>query len=177
MWKQGLIFNSLCKWWMQPCHEHWPNELRRSWSRSNIRSQRVLFHCQTWLPWLLQGVWLQAGTTMRIMKQRMGILQDKDPSSIHLHSKPAGLCHWCRLEEGWPHGLVWSWCSKSDLSTDNSSLKDACWIFCVCTILILKLSPQFCLPYRLLFKLVKLQNCNFSFERYFKNLFIFLHCG
>lgn len=127
MWKQGLIFNSLCKWWMQPCQEHWPNGLRRSWNCSKIRSQRLLLGCQTWLPWLLWGIWLQAGMTMRITQQRMMILQDENPSGIHLYSKPAGLCYWCKLEEDWPCGLIWPRCSKPSLSTDHSSLKDSFW--------------------------------------------------
>lgn len=80
MWKQGLIFNSLCKWWMHPCQKLWPNGLRRSWNRSRMRSQRLLLGCQTWLPWLLWGIWLQAGMAMRITQQGLMIFPDKDPS-------------------------------------------------------------------------------------------------
>lgn len=135
------------------------------------------FHCQTRLPWLLWGVWLQAGITTKVIHQGMGILQDKDP--LHSHSKPAGLCYWCKREEGWLHCLVWLRCSKAGLSTDHSSLKDACWIFCICLILIPKLFfPTLCLPYRLSFKIAQPEYWNFSSERVFKFfLFFFLHWG
>lgn len=165
---KGLFSTGCVKRWMGPCHERWPNGLRRSWSRSEIRSQRLLF--------ALPDFWLQAG----IAQQGMGIL-DKDPTSIRLHSNPPGLCYWCELEEGWPHCLAWPLRSKPVLSTNHSSLKDACWIFCICIILIPKLSlPILRLPYRFLFKIVQPEHCNFSFERVwvcFFNDFILLHWG
>lgn len=176
MCKQGLIFNSLCKWWTHPCQEHWPNGLRRSRNRSRIGSQRLFLGCQTWLPWLLWGIWLQAGKTMRVTWQGMMISQDKDPSCIHLYCKPAGLCNWCKLEEDWLHGLIWPQCSKPDLSTDHYSLKKAFWSFWHMYNSYSKASPPtplLSLPYRLLFKRVQPEHCNFFIWKRFLKFVLF----
>lgn len=175
MWKQRLIFNSLCKWWMQPCQERWPNGLRRSWNCSKIRSQRLLLGCQTWLPWLLWGIWLQAGMTMRITQQGMMILQDENPSCSHLYSKPAGLCYWCKLEEDWPCGLIWPQCSKPNLSTDHSSLKDSFWSFWHMYNSYSKASSLHFSVYPIGFYLKEYSQsiAIFSFERDFWNVFYF----
>lgn len=107
----------------------------------------------------------------------MMIFQDKDPSCIHLYTKPAGLCYWCKVEDDWPHGLIWPQCSRPDLSTHHYSLKDAFWSFWHMYNSYSKAPPPLHFSvYPIGFYLKEYSQSIaifFSFERYFLNLYFF----